>query len=79
MAIADIALRGPLWRCAVHSAGAPAHAASPTAHWLEYMDWAEPFLAKAVTIENDMAAVPDAPGTGVHWDEDAVKRFTLSP
>ena len=54
-------------------------AASPTAHWLEYMDWAEPFLAKAVTIENGMAAVPDTPGTGVHWDEDAVQRFALSP
>lgn len=52
-------------------------AATPTAHWLEFMDWAEPFLTAGVTISDGQAQVPDTPGTGVEWDEDAVSRFML--
>lgn len=52
-------------------------AASPTAHWLEYVDWAEPFLARKMDIVDGVAAVPDSPGTGVDWDEDAIKRFSI--
>lgn len=52
-------------------------AASPTAHWLEYVDWGEPFLQQGITIENGMARVSEAPGTGVTWDEDAVAAFAL--
>lgn len=50
-------------------------AASPTAHWLEYVDWAEPFLADRLEIAGGMAVVPDRPGTGVTWDEAAVARY----
>lgn len=53
-------------------------AASPTAHWLEYVDWAEPFLQQGITVENGMARVPETPGTGVTWDEDAVSAFALA-
>lgn len=52
-------------------------AASPTAHWLEYVDWGEPFLQQGITVENGMARVPDTPGTGVNWDEDSVAAFAL--
>lgn len=52
-------------------------AATPTAHWLEYVDWAEPFLTRGVHIVDGKAMVPDCPGTGVEWDEDAVKHFAL--
>ena len=30
-----------------------------------------------VTISDGRAQVPDTPGTGVAWDEDAVDRFAL--
>jgi mandelate racemase len=52
-------------------------AATPTAHWLEYVDWAEPFLAEGVTIRDGRAVVPDTPGTGVTWDEAAVRRYAV--
>jgi mandelate racemase len=52
-------------------------AATPTAHWLEYMDWAKPFLTAGVTISDGRAQVPATPGTGVEWNEDAVDRFAL--
>jgi mandelate racemase len=52
-------------------------AATPSGHWLEYVDWAEPFLERSVEIADGMVTVPDGPGTGVYWDEDAVKRLAI--
>lgn len=52
-------------------------AATPTRHWLEYVDWAAPLLAEPLRIENGMAIVPDQPGTGLIWDEAAVNRFRV--
>ena len=48
---------------------------TPTAHWLEYADWWNPILAEPLQIENGMAIVGDAIGTGVNWNEAAVERF----
>ncbi len=50
-------------------------AATPTAHWLEYVDWAEAFLTEPLVIENGCILVPDRPGTGMVWDEAAVARL----
>ena len=50
-------------------------AATPTRHWLEFVDWAVPILANPMTITNGKAAVPDGPGTGIDWDEGAVARY----
>jgi mandelate racemase len=48
---------------------------TPTAHWLEYADWWNPILAEPLRVERGMAIVGDAIGTGVDWNEDAVRRF----
>ena len=48
---------------------------TPTAHWLEYVDWWNPILAEPLRVEKGMAIVGDAFGTGVDWNEDAVRRF----
>ena len=50
-------------------------AATPTAHWLEYVDWAEPILRQPVRIENGRGVAADAPGVGIEWDEQAVARY----
>jgi mandelate racemase len=50
-------------------------AATPTAHWLEYVDWADAILTETFTIENGCVLVPDRPGTGIVWDEAAVGRL----
>lgn len=52
-------------------------ALTPTAHWLEYMDWAFPALTEPVTIKDGMAIIPDRPGHGMAWDEAAVKRYEM--
>jgi len=48
---------------------------TPTAHWLEYADWWNPILAEPLRVEKGMVIVGDAIGTGVDWNEDAVRRF----
>jgi len=50
-------------------------AASPTANALEYLDTAAPILKEPIRIEDGHALVPEGPGTGLEWDEDAVGRF----
>ncbi len=50
-------------------------AATPTRHWLEFVDWASPILAHPMKIKHGKAAVPDVPGTGIDWDEGAVARY----
>ncbi len=52
-------------------------AATSTAHWLEYVDWAEPFLEAGVEIVDGEARVPARPGTGVVWDEQAIARYAM--
>ena len=54
-------------------------AVTPTAHWLEYMDWAAPVLAEPLQIQRGHALIPDRPGTGVAWNEDAVAGYAVEP
>ncbi|MCM3563063.1 enolase C-terminal domain-like protein [Hydrogenophaga intermedia] len=49
-------------------------AATPTRHWLEYVDWASPVLAEPVRVRDGKVSVPDRAGTGIEWDEAAVAR-----
>ncbi len=48
---------------------------TPGAHWLEYVDWAAPFLAAPAVVQDGYVQVTTAPGTGIEWNEDAVRRF----
>lgn len=43
-----------------------------TAHWLEWQNWADPILQRPFEISGGMLHVPDAPGVGIDWNEDAV-------
>jgi len=52
-------------------------AATPTAHWLEYVDWAAPILAEPLKIAGGMAQIPERPGNGMSWDAKAVERFRI--
>jgi len=50
-------------------------AASPSAHWLEYVDWADAVLAQPLRIADGQALLSERPGNGLEWDADAVKRL----
>ncbi len=52
-------------------------AATPTAHWLEYVDWANPILFEPLRVTDGRVQPSTNPGTGVTWDEDAVEAFAV--
>jgi len=49
-----------------------------TAHWLEWQDWCNPILAEPFALENGHLLIPDKPGTGLDWNEDAVSRYLMN-
>ena len=53
-------------------------AATPTAHWLEYVDWADAIVQEPLRIVDGMAIVPDRPGAGLDWDAAAVERYRMT-
>jgi mandelate racemase len=52
-------------------------AATPTCHWLEFVDWAEPILEQPLEVKKGFAQPIERPGIGMKWNEQAVKRFAL--
>jgi len=53
-------------------------AVTPTAHWLEYMDWAVPIVTEPIQVKDGDVLIPDRPGSGITWNEDAVKRYAVA-
>jgi mandelate racemase len=53
-------------------------AATPTAHFLEYVDWADKILAEPLKIVDGCAVVPQRPGNGLAWDAKAVKKYRIA-
>src|SRR5215472_8907324 len=50
---------------------------TPTRHWLEYVDWAAPVLQEPLVVRDGQVLVPDRPGAGLEWDEDAIARYAV--
>ena len=50
---------------------------TPTAHWLEWVDWAVPILAQPMKPTDGHAMPSITPGTGIEWDEDAVAHYLV--
>jgi len=52
-------------------------AATPTCHYLEYVDWANALLEEPLTIADGHAMTPSRPGNGMVWDKKAVERYRM--
>ena len=52
-------------------------AATPTAHWLEYVDWAGAIVEEPLRIVDGNAVTDGRPGNGLTWNADAVKRYRI--
>ena len=52
-------------------------AATPTCHFLEYMDWADRLVQEPLRIVDGCALIPDRPGNGLIWDAAAVARYRM--
>jgi mandelate racemase len=49
-----------------------------TAHWLEWQEWSHPILQRPYEMSGGMLHIPDAPGVGMDWDEEAVERLSAN-
>jgi mandelate racemase len=49
--------------------------ATPTAHWLEYVDWADAIVEEPLKIRDGMVLTSERPGSGIAWDEAKLKRL----
>jgi mandelate racemase len=52
-------------------------AATPTCHFLEYVDWADRIVREPLRIVDGHAVIPDRPGSGVIWDDKSVERYRV--
>jgi L-alanine-DL-glutamate epimerase-like enolase superfamily enzyme len=52
-------------------------AASPTGYYLEHMPWTQPLLAEKLSLVDGRVPLPDRPGLGLVWDEDAIARWRV--
>jgi mandelate racemase len=53
-------------------------AVTPTQHWLEYVDWAAPILTEPLQVVGGTATPSNRLGTGISWNQDAVKRYEVA-
>ena len=53
-------------------------AATPTCHFLDYMDWADKILAEPLKIVDGFALAPQRPGNGLAWDMRAVEKYRIA-
>ena len=51
--------------------------ATETAHWLEWQDWTDPILRTPYRVEDGLLHIPDAPGLGLEWNEEAVAAYEV--
>jgi mandelate racemase len=49
--------------------------ATPTGHWLEYVDWAGAIVEEPLIIRDGMVLTSDRAGSGIAWDEAKLKRL----
>jgi mandelate racemase len=52
-------------------------AVTPTAHWVEYVDWAAPILEEPARIVDGAVVVAERPGNGLSWNAEAVKKYRM--
>jgi len=50
---------------------------TPTAEWLEWVDWANPIIKDPYVVKDGNIIIPDKPGFGVEWDEEAISKYKV--
>lgn len=51
---------------------------TPTAHWLEYVDWVNAVVEEPLRIADGNAILSARPGNGLVWNEDAIRRYRMN-
>ncbi len=51
---------------------------TPTADWVEWVDWQNPILKEPYKVENGYLMIPDKPGTGIEWNEKILEKYAVN-
>jgi mandelate racemase len=57
--------------------GAHVMRTAETAHWLEWQDWVNPIFQQPYEVNAGQIFIPERPGFGLDWDEDALARHLV--
>jgi mandelate racemase len=68
----------PLSTHLMHEVSAHLLAATPTAHWLEYVDWTDAIAQQPRRIVDGCWVLDETPGTGLAWDAEKVAKYRLA-
>ena len=48
-----------------------------TAHLAEWVDWANPILEEPWQVDGGFLHMPDRPGLGISWNQEAVDKYRI--
>jgi mandelate racemase len=52
-------------------------AVTPTADWLEYVEFAAPVLREPLAVKDGQVIAPERPGSGIEWNEEGIAAFAV--
>ncbi len=50
---------------------------TPTSEWLEWVDWGNPILKDTYQVVNGNIIIPNKPGVGIEWNENAITKYYI--
>ena len=50
---------------------------TPTAEWLEWVDWANLIIKDPYKVKSGNVVIPDKAGFGIEWNESAISRYKI--
>jgi L-alanine-DL-glutamate epimerase-like enolase superfamily enzyme len=53
-------------------------AAVPNGRWVEWIPQLDPLTTSRIEVRDGRALVPSGPGSGIEWDEDAIRRAQVA-
>lgn len=68
----------PLSTHLMHEVSAHLLAVTPTAHWLEWVDWLDAVVEQPKKIVDGCWQLDETPGTGLAWDAAKVQRYRIA-
>ena len=51
---------------------------TPTAEWLEWVDWQNPILVEPYKIKDGFLIIPAKPGIGIDWNEKVLEKYSVN-
>ena len=72
------AYKKPLSSHLYHEVSAHLMRATPTANYLEWMNWVDPLLKEPYQVKEGHLVIPDRPGVGLEFRRDGIDRYKVS-